>query len=87
MITQTDRIRAHLKAHGTITPMEALMVYKITRLAARIHELRADGLPIVSRIKKDAMGARYTEYRLRAPVMVSPWAQWAQRPCDYTLAA
>lgn len=82
-MTQTDRIRKHLQVHGPITPMEALMVYKITRLAARIHELRAEGLNIVAKPKKDALGARYTEYRLLPDRNRRLWTG----ADDYTLAA
>ncbi len=99
-MTQTDRVLKHLRTHGPITPFEALMVYRITRLAARIYELRARGLNVVARIKKDATGARYTEYRLEAekPVEASPCRPQAQPlpqqgelwpnlgPCNYNLA-
>lgn len=35
-MTQTERIIKHLKEHGSITPLEAIKEYGITRLGARI---------------------------------------------------
>lgn len=63
--SQTDTVLAHLKEVGTISPMEGLIVYKITRLAARIHELRRAGYNILSRRSRDLAGARYVRYELR----------------------
>jgi hypothetical protein len=37
----------HLKAHKTITPMEAFSIYGITKLATRISELRRQGVQIL----------------------------------------
>lgn len=54
----------HLQTRGSITPMEALGVYKISRLAARIEELRSNGYRIKSDTKYDATGTRYTSYQL-----------------------
>ena len=44
--TQTEAILNHLKKHKEITSMEAFKRYGCTRLAARIHELRAKGYNI-----------------------------------------
>lgn len=41
--TQTQAVLRHLKAGRTLTAIEALEQYRILRLAARIHELRARG--------------------------------------------
>lgn len=48
MKTQNDTILEHLKQHGEITALTAFSRYQITRLAARIHELRQDGYSIES---------------------------------------
>ena len=40
-------IMEHLKAHKTITPMEAFSIYGITKLATRISELRRQGVQIL----------------------------------------
>lgn len=39
-MTQTERIIKRLKEHGSITPLEAIKEYGITRLGARIWDLR-----------------------------------------------
>jgi len=44
--TQTTIIRKHLLKVGFITSREASAFYGIDRVAARIHELRAQGLDI-----------------------------------------
>jgi hypothetical protein len=62
--TQRETVLEHLRRRGTITSYEALLVYKLPRLAARIGELREEGFDIVSEHKRDLAGARYVEYRL-----------------------
>lgn len=48
-MTQTERIHNHLK-RGSITPLTALKQYGCLRLAARISDLRDQGLPIVTKM-------------------------------------
>lgn len=48
MRTQNDRIRAHLEAGHSITPLEALRLFGCLRLSARIYDLKGDGLTIVA---------------------------------------
>lgn len=64
---QTRKVLAHLERTGSISPLEAFGVYRITRLAARIKELRDVGFNIVTDLKEDATGTRYASYRL-API-------------------
>lgn len=64
MTTQKEDVLKHLTAGKTITPAKALTVYGITRLAARIYELKRDGHDIISRLKEDEKGRAYAEYRL-----------------------
>ena len=45
-MTQKERILRHLKDYGSITPVEAVKEYGIYRLAARISDLRRDGVMI-----------------------------------------
>ena len=45
-MTQHKLILAHLDTYGSITPMEALGEYGITKLATRISELRRQGVQI-----------------------------------------
>lgn len=61
---QTRKVLVHLEKSGTISPLEAFGVYRITRLAARIEELRRVGFNIRTLMKKDNTGTRYAEYRL-----------------------
>ena len=47
-LTQCDRILRHLEDFGSITSLEAVTEYGIMRLASRINDLKAQGIPIVS---------------------------------------
>lgn len=60
--SQCETVLAHLKEKGNISPMEALIVYKIPRLAARVFELRQEGWKIQSIRSRDLAGARYVRY-------------------------
>ena len=68
-VTQCDRILRHLKDYGSITPMEAMNEYGIMRLAARINDLRAQGIAIESEVKtgKNRYGedTHFSVYRLK----------------------
>ena len=46
--TQTAAIRAQLERGESITPLQALSLYGCFRLAARIFDLKAEGLTIDS---------------------------------------
>lgn len=50
--TQIEIIRAHLMTGSTITIWDSISLYKITSLAPRIHELRAEGMFIQSEMVK-----------------------------------
>ncbi len=60
-MTQTQAIKAHLLKHNSITPLEALRRYRSFRLAARIRELRKDGMAIQS-VMVNRNGTRYAKY-------------------------
>lgn len=45
-LTQKQIILDHLKNHGSITSIEAIEKYRITRLSDRIFNLRNDGIDI-----------------------------------------
>ena len=47
-ITHKDRVLRHLRDFGSITSLEAFADYGITRLAAYIYLLRAEGYDIES---------------------------------------
>ena len=46
-MTQVERINAHIAAHGSITPMDGFEM-GITRLAARINDMRRAGIPVIT---------------------------------------
>jgi hypothetical protein len=60
------RIERHLEEKGSISPMEALIVYGESRLARCIHELRENGAEITTEMKTDERGHRYGRYSLAA---------------------
>lgn len=66
--SQCDMILEHLKRHREITTMDAFMMYGITRLSARIWDLRHDGYAISSEqtTERNRYGVKVTfaTYRL-----------------------
>lgn len=44
--TQEAQVLRHIDTNGSITPMEAIEEYGITRLAARIHDIERHGVII-----------------------------------------
>ena len=61
--TQKDKVLAHLKQHGMITPLDALKMYGAFRLGAIIHTLRhEEGYNIKTDIAKG--DANYAIYSL-----------------------
>lgn len=65
-MTQREMIKNHLQTFGSITPMEALNEYGCFRLAARIADLKREGMEIkkesvthLSRLGKKISFARY----------------------------
>ncbi len=63
--SQNYHILDHLIQKGRITALEALSLYRVFRLAARICDIRDDGYTIHTRMKTDITGKRYAEYRKR----------------------
>ena len=61
---QKGMVLHHLEKRGSITALEAMSLYRIFRLAARIHDLRADGNTIHTKWKKDLTGKKYAQYWL-----------------------
>lgn len=62
-MTQTEQIKSHLVEGKSITPMDALREYGCFRLAARIDELRKQGLTIQTE-KETRNGKVYARYSL-----------------------
>lgn len=61
---QARRILNHLEKRGSISPMEAIITYGITRLAARVYELRRIGVDVQTNMKSDESGKHYARYTL-----------------------
>ena len=63
-MSNKEKIRKHLARKGSITPLEALFVYRVGRLAPRIQELREEGIEIDTVRVVDGAGTAYTRYEL-----------------------
>ena len=61
--TQENIILDHLKEHKFITTWEAIQEYRITRLSARIYELREKGYQIITKNITEN-GKTFAEYSL-----------------------
>ena len=61
--TQELQILNHLKKHKYITSWEAIQEYRITRLSARIYELREKGYQIITKNITEN-GKTFAEYTL-----------------------
>ncbi len=67
-LTQSDRVLRHLKDYGKITTWQAIEDYGVTRLSARVFDLRKLGYKISGEIKSglNRYGEKvsWKEYRL-----------------------
>jgi hypothetical protein len=65
-MSQSEKIKAYLKAHGSITPMEAFSELHITNLATRMSEMIREGYQVdkvmEQRINGDGDTVRYMRY-------------------------
>lgn len=61
---QSKTVLRHLNTIGHITPMQALTVYGISRLAATIYDIRKIGYRVDKEMREDASGHRYARYSL-----------------------
>lgn len=75
--SQLDAILAHLRSIDPTTKRtrgisadEANGLYRVKRLASRIHELREQGYSIVGFTKRDTTGKRYVRYFLDEGVRI-----------------
>ena len=62
-LNHEQQVLNHLKAHGKISPLQALRSYSCLRLAAVIHRLRKRGHSIETDWRKQGK-SRYAVYRL-----------------------
>ena len=60
--SQNKQIQSHLNRGWKLTPLQALQKYGCMRLAARIAELRDEGMNIITR-KVTRNGKTYAEYQ------------------------
>jgi hypothetical protein len=65
--SQTETVLKHLNNRGSISPMEALVSYGITRLADNIYRLRNEGYNIGTVMSQDEAGHKYARYHLSYP--------------------
>jgi len=64
-MTQKNAIRRHLNYGLPLTPMTALKKFGCFRLAARIHELVSEGLPVKQKMIIDPnTQKRYAQYQV-----------------------
>lgn len=70
--TQCAKVRAHLESGRSITPREALDLYRCMRLGARIYDLRKEGMDIERTMRsyknEDGKRVAFAEYRLGGAV-------------------
>lgn len=65
--TQNQLVLEHLQAGKSISPLEALGVYGVYRLAARINELKGQGHVIHTEHRRDGNGRPFARYTLGVP--------------------
>jgi len=67
--SQNERLLKHMKRGNAISSMLAFQLYGITRLSARIFELKRSGVAIQServiRKRKDGSVVSFLEYRMK----------------------
>ena len=68
-MTQKEIVLQHLKLYGSITPKDAMNIYGIMRLGARIYDLKGEG-PLISKemergINRFGRPIAYARYFLR----------------------
>ncbi len=67
-ITQEDKVLEHMRRHGSITSMDAFEMYNITRLSAKIFNLREEGYRIDTIRETSKNGTTYGRYILKEDV-------------------
>lgn len=70
--TKIELLKEHLRSGKSITQLEAIGLYSLFRLAARVHELKKQGWNIITNEKRDANGSVYAEYYLGEPANLNP---------------
>lgn len=70
-ITQKQIVLDHIKKYGSITSMEAIHKYGITRLSDRIFNLRNDGINILTNIVN--VDTRYGKEEIAKYTLENEW--------------
>jgi hypothetical protein len=65
-MSQNNKVRAYLMSRGHISPLQARVVHGVERLAARVFDLKAQGMDIRHTTATDEAGKDYTRYVLVA---------------------
>lgn len=63
---QQKTILAHLANRGSISDVESRVVHNITRLSDVVFRLRRKGFDILTDVREDASGHKYSRYFLAA---------------------
>ena len=63
-MTQNNTLLNHMMTGRSISPLEALGLYGVFRLAARMFELKGMGVDIQKVTKVDINGKQYAEYSI-----------------------
>lgn len=64
MDTQTERVKAYIEVNGSITSMDAFRDLGITRLSARVKDLRDNGVNVVT-VMEQNKNSRYARYYIK----------------------
>lgn len=62
--SQNDKLLTHLISGNSITRYEALLMFRVQNMTARISDLRAHGYDVQGTTKVDPNGQRYERYSL-----------------------
>ena len=62
--SQTDYVLAWIRAYGSISTMEAFRYLGVTRLSARIYDLKEQGFIFTTEKKKSKDGKHYFAYKI-----------------------
>jgi len=65
-MTQAEQIAKYCKDHGSISPMEAFVFLKCTKLATRVSEMKYSGkYEIRQQFEKSKDGKKYMRYWIK----------------------
>lgn len=71
-MSQTKKILIHMQDRGSITALEAMQEYGCMRLAARIADLKAEGVQIIATtewaMNRDGELVRFKRYFLKGDI-------------------